>query len=176
MKVQADKHMHFAGTSSAEAFQLYIYIAWNLKTLSYSVKKCHNISKDTIWYHKLSKPYLNVSLTNIFWKHFSKIIAILWTWTSERFKLITAHFRHILTNAFLKKTFFAIPWKWTTECIETDWGHNLWIEIRFENIELLLSTYAQFWNFNVLHKNFSCLPTINMTFLIFSLFPRCVSP
>jgi len=27
MKVQADKHMHFAGTSSAEAFQLYIYIA-----------------------------------------------------------------------------------------------------------------------------------------------------
>ena len=30
--------MHFAGTSSAEAFQLYIYIAWNLKTLSYSDK------------------------------------------------------------------------------------------------------------------------------------------
>ena len=49
-EVQADKHMHFAGTSSAEVFQLYIYIAWNLKTLSYSDIKCHNISKDTINY------------------------------------------------------------------------------------------------------------------------------
>jgi len=39
MKVRADKHMHFAGTSSAEAFQLYIDIAWNLKTLSYGDKK-----------------------------------------------------------------------------------------------------------------------------------------
>jgi len=27
MKIQADKHMHFAGTSSTEAFQFYIYIA-----------------------------------------------------------------------------------------------------------------------------------------------------
>ena len=67
-----------------------MYIPWNLKTLSYSDKKCHNISKDTIWYHKLSKSYLNVFLTNIFCKHsFQKIIAILWKWTTECFKLIT---------------------------------------------------------------------------------------
>ena len=151
MKVQADKHMHFAGTSSAEAFQLYIYIAWNLKTLSYSDKKCHNISKDTIWYHKLSKPYLNVLLTNIFWKHFLK--TSLQYFENEQLNLLDwlrLIFRHILTNTFL--FFFAIPSKWTTECFETDCGHNLCIEIRFENIELLLSTYAQFWNFNVLHK------------------------
>ena len=157
-------------------------------------------------------PYLNLNhILMCFWQayfeniFFQKIIAILWKWTTECFKLVTdiiygykSHFsayfdkhifeKHIYRLFFLQYLeneplnllklitdiiygykshfsayfdkhifekifiiFFAIPWKWT-ECFETDCGPNLWIEIRFENIELLLSTYAQFWNFNVLHK------------------------
>ena len=86
--------------------------------------------------------------------------------------------------------FFSIPWKWTTECFETDCGHNLWIEICFENIELLLSTYAQFWNFNVLHKQLFLVTNYKRDishFLVVSplfdcplcypvVLPRCVIP
>ena len=94
--------------------------------------------------------------------------------------------RFLHTNTF----FFAIPWKWTTECFETDCGHNLWIEICFENIELLLSTYAQFWNFNVLHKQLFLVTNYKRDishFLVVSplfdcplcypvVLPRCVIP
>jgi hypothetical protein len=84
----------------------------------------------------------------------------------------------------------AIPWKWPTGCFKPDCGHNLWIEIRFENIELLLSTFAQFWNSNVLHKqlflvyqlqrwhfSFSrCFPLFGYPLCCPVVLPRCVIP
>ena len=102
-------------------------------------------------------------LTNTFLKKrcVYPVFAIPWKWTTECFKLISPW--HDL-------------WKWDILTHTDFWIDNislvliscntlkmnninvlkfncpnLWIEI-FENIELLLSTYAQFWNFNVLHK------------------------
>ena len=135
--------MHFAGTSSAEAFQLYIYIAWNLKTLSYSDKKCHNISKGIIWYHKLSKPYLNGFLTNIFWKHFFKkslqyfeneqLNALNWLRTS--FMDINLIFRHILTNTFLKNIF--IDYFFCNTLKMNHWIFWNWLRTSFMDINLI---------------------------------------
>ena len=166
----------------------------------------HWMFKNWLWIEFMDKHVIfqHIVTKKIFWKtsfkfHSNTLKMIHWmfkNWLWIEFMDRHVIFQHILTKKIFWKNllnFIPIPWKWSTECLKTECGQNLWLEIRF----LKVSNYSSnmhnfnisicyksrlFWSSNYKsHFSFCIIFSVVSPHCVSSLclpvvFPCCVSP